>query len=159
MAYVKYAGLLALLVVLLVGCAPTENPPQSRRLYLSYRGQDIEIGVSAMPLIGLLGNDFSVMEAASCAGKGTDYVYTYPSLRLYVFAPDVGEALVTAACYTDDGATTLGVSVGSSKETVAEAFGEPDEQTETAMIYGTDDVTLIFSLRDGAVTGITLSEQ
>lgn len=151
------------LAAALCACGPSEAPdaPVGERAVLSlpFRGTEIAAGDAVEPLLGALGDDYTMQEAASCAGIGKDYVYTYPSLRLYVFAPEGGEAIVTSVCYTDDGAAIKGVTIGGAADAAVAALGEPDEQTESKLVYRDETSVLTLSLRDGIVTAIVLSEK
>lgn len=150
------AAMIALLFLVACSQTPsTQRPP----LVLRYREQSIAIGAAIEPLLAALGEDYTVEEAASCAGIGKDYVYTYPSLRLYVFAPEGGAAVVTSACYTDDGAAYQTLTIGSAAETVTSVMGTPDEQSASRLVYRAEGVTLTFSLREGVVTAMVLSEE
>ena len=156
------ALLVACLSMSFCGCTPTDAPGEeacrTAALTLPYRSVEIAIGDAAESLLQQLGEDYTVQEAASCAGIGKDYVYTYPSLRLYVFAPEQGEAIVTSVCYTDDGAAVLGITIGSSADDAVAALGKPTEQTESKLTYRADSAVLTLSLRDGRVSTIVLSE-
>ena len=155
----KGALALALVVVLLwlTSCTPVTETAD-RTLHLSYRGQDICVGMEIDVLLPLLGEDYTVDVAQSCAGIGQDVVYTYPSLRLYVFAPVDGTPYVTSATYTDDGAELCGIRIGSAAADVAAALGEPTEQNEQRVVYRDQTATLTFTLRDGSVSAIVLTE-
>ena len=143
----------------LCSCAQEEQGGSRIPLQLTFRETAITIGAPVETLIGALGEDYTLMEAASCAGIGKDYVYTYPSLRLYVFAPENGVATVTSACYTDDGASHCGLTIGSSADAVLAAMGAPDEQTDSRITYRDEGVTLTFTLREGMVSAVVLAEE
>ena len=145
-------------VLLIVACTPQAEAPREH-LKLSYRGQDICVGAEIEPLLAMLGDDYTVVEAPSCAGIGRDMVYTYPSLRLYAFEPESGAARLTSAVYTDDGAEILGIRIGSMATDVIEALGEPAEQSEQKIAYCDDVSALTLSLREGRVSAIVLSEK
>ncbi len=151
---------LVALGMLLCACTPGQgNSDGTEALCLTYRGSGVAVGAPIDELLEMFGDDYTVEEAASCAGIGKDYVYTYPSLRLYVFAPEGGVAAVTSACYTDDGAEHLGVTIGSSADDVVAALGEPAERTESRITYRASGATLTFTLRDGAVSAVVLAEE
>ena len=148
------------LTLLLCACAPgQEDGDNTQPLCLSYREVNVTVGAPIEELLNALGEDYTMEEAASCAGIGKDYIYTYPSLRIYVFAPEGGVAVVTSACYTDDGAAHKGVTIGSGADAVVAALGQPDEKTDSRITYKADGVTLTFTLRDGAVSAVVLSEE
>lgn len=144
-------------LVLLCACAPapTDEP---RALFLSYRDIELTVGMAADEVIAQLGDDYTMTEAESCAGQGTDRMYTYPSVRLYVFAPVNGIAVISSVSYTDDGvATADGLRIGSTAEEVVAAMGEPDEQNEARLIYRLEDAVLTFGLRDDVVVSVVLA--
>lgn len=148
------------LALTLCACSTKPNDREDdETLYLTYRECRVMTGMPIRELLSALGEDYTVVEAASCAGIGKDYVYTYPSMRLYVFAPEEGVAKVTSACYTDDGASYLGVTIGSSADAVIAALGQPAENTDSRMTYKSATATLTFTLRDGAVSAVVLAEK
>jgi hypothetical protein len=109
-------------------------------------------------IIARLGEDYTVTEAESCAGVGVDRMYTYPSLRLYVFVPEGGEAVISSVSYTDDGVQTAdGLHIGSTPEDVIAVMGEPDEKSDARLVYRGEGAVLTFGLRDGAVVSIVLA--
>ena len=148
--------LMALILVCAVACTTQPSAPQPRSL--EYRDTVLTVGMSEQAALDALGDDYTLSESESCAGKGLDRMYTYPSLRLYVFAPTDGQATVTSVTYTDDGAQTAdGLHIGCAVGDVAAALGEPDEQSETRLCYYGDNDQLTFTVRDGWVSGILLS--
>jgi hypothetical protein len=83
-------------------------------------------------------------------------------MRLYTFAPESGEEVVTAITYTDDAsdrAQTRGARIGATVETVIAALGEPDEQSDARLVFGNETAALTVTLRDGRVTGMMLAEK
>ena len=85
-------------------------------------------------------------------------MYTYSSVRLYVFAPVEGEAVVSSVSYTDDGvATTDGLRIGSTAADVVAAMGEPDEKGDARLVYRADGAVLTFGLRDDIVVSVVLA--
>ena len=148
---------LMLSLVLLCACAPT-LPNEPAPLSLSYRGLELTVGMAADDAIAQLGDDYTVTEAESCAGQGMDRMYTYPSLRLYVFAPMSGAAVVSSVSYIDDGVETAdGLRIGCTAENVVAVMGEPDEQHDARLTYRSDDVILTFGIRDGIVVSVVLT--
>ncbi|MBO5897737.1 MAG: hypothetical protein J6R04_01870 [Clostridia bacterium] len=156
----KRLWILLTALLLLTACTPA--PVTREPLSLDYGGVSVTVGASVDELLTLWGEDYTRQESASCAGVGVDYLYTFPSMRLYSFAPEGGEETVTAITYTDDstdGADTRGARIGATAETVIAAFGKPDEQSETRLIFLDEVTALTVTLRDGRVTGMTLTEK
>ena len=157
---VRRAALLLFLLCLLCFSVSCRRSTDTDAPCLYYRGVDVCIGMEADALLAQLGEDYVLSAAPSCAGVGEDRLYEYPSLRLYVFAPAGGLAQVTSVCYTDDGAATRqGVTIGQTAQQVIDAYGKPQRQTDTQICYTASDRTLVFTLRDGRVTGIALTGQ
>lgn len=148
---------MALIALCVLSCAPPQAD-ETQSLSLEYRDTVLTVGMSEQAALDALGDDYTLSESESCAGEGLDRMYTYPSLRLYVFAPADGQATVTSVAYTDDGAQTAdGLHIGCAVGEVTMALGEPDEQSETRLCYYGDDDQLTFTVRDGRVSGILLS--
>ena len=149
--------LVLLALMLFCGCTPAPQS-ESRVLSLAYRGVDLAIGDAADGVIAQLGDDYTLSEAASCAGQGMDRMYTYPSVRLYVFAPVDGVAVISSVSYIDDGVKTAeGLGIGCSSAQVLTALGEADEASEARLIYRGNGGVLAFGLRDGVVVSIELA--
>ena len=150
-------AVLLLALVLLSSCTPMTSE-EPRTLSLRFREIDLTIGMAAKDVIEQLGDDYTMTEAESCAGVGVDRMYTYPSVRLYVFAPAEGEAVISSVSYTDDGvATADGLRIGSGKQDVIAAMGEADEASDTRLIYRGKGCVLTFGLRDGVVVSVVLA--
>ena len=149
--------LIVLALMLFCGCTPAPQS-ESRVLSLAYRGVDLAIGDAADGVIAQLGDDYTLSEAASCAGQGMDRMYTYPSVRLYVFAPVDGVAVISSVSYIDDGVKTAeGLGIGCSTAQVLTALGEADEASEARLIYRGNGGVLAFGFRDGVVVSIELA--
>ena len=144
-------------LVMLSSCTPTP-PSEPHALSLTYRGVALTIGDAADGVIAQLGDDYTLSEAESCAGQGMDRMYTYPSVRLYVFAPVDGVAVISSVSYIDDGVKTAeGLGIGCSSAQVLTALGEADEASEARLIYRGNGGVLAFGLRDGVVVSIELA--
>lgn len=148
---------LMIVFVLLCACAPAPTD-EICPLSLSYRGVELTVGMPADEAIAALGEDYTLKESESCAGQGMDRMYTYSSMRLYVFAPVEGEAVVSSVSYTDDGAQTAqGLRIGSTSSDVIAALGEADEADDARLIYRGKGCVLTFGLRDGVVVSVVLA--
>ncbi|MBE6621282.1 MAG: hypothetical protein E7625_08010 [Ruminococcaceae bacterium] len=149
---------MVLLLSLLCACAPIPSGDEPAVLSLRYRDVDLTVGMAAETVIAQLGDDYTMTEAESCAGQGQDRMYTYPSVRLYVFVPVDGEAVVSSVSYTDDGVQTAdGLHVGSSSSDVVSALGKADETSDARLIYRGKGAVLTFGLRDGVVVSMVLA--
>lgn len=155
----KKIGFFMLALALALFCACTPTPPnEPRSLSLAYRDVDLTIGTAADAVIAQLGDDYTMTEAESCAGQGVDRMYTYPSVRLYVFAPAGGEAVISSVSYTDDGVqTALGLRLGCHSADVIAAMGQADEISDAKLVYRSGGSVLTFGLRDDLVVSIVLA--
>lgn len=154
--------IVAVLSVLLFLTACTPAPVPNEVPTLNYGGVAVRVGASVDELLAAWGEDYTRQVSESCAGMGVDLLYTFPSMRLYTFAPEGGEEVVTAITYTDDAsdrAQTRGARIGATVETVIAALGEPDEQSDARLVFGNETAALTVTLRDGRVTGMTLAEK
>ena len=149
---------LLLALVLLCSCTPNSPAKESLTLSLAYRGVALTVGMPADEALAALGDDYTMTEAESCAGQGVDRMYTYPSVRLYVFAPVEGEAVVSSVSYTDDGVQTVdALRIGSTAAEVVAVMGEPDGKSDARLVYRSDGAVLTFGLRDGIVVSVVLA--
>ena len=149
---------MVLALICLVSCGTAAPAKEPKALSLPYREVTLTIGMTADEAVRALGDDYTMTEADSCAGQGKDRMYTYPSVRLYVFAPIEGTAVVSSVSYTDDGVQTAqGLKIGSSLSDVLAALGEADNASDTRLVYRSENTTLTFGLRDGIVVSIVLS--
>ena len=154
--------LCALLTILLLLTACTPAPVADEVLALDYGGVAVSVGASVDELLAAWEGDYTRQVSESCAGVGIDLLYTLPSMRLYTFAPEGGEETVIAVTYTDDAsdrADTRGARIGATAEAVIAAFGAPDEQSDTRLVFTDAHAALTVTLRDGRVTGMTLAER
>ena len=152
---------LLLLTLTLLSCAPTAPDAADEELAIVCGEATLTVGMSEERISEVLGRPVSVSEAESCAGQGTDRMYTYEGVRLYVFAPTQGKAYVRSITLTDDRAALLqgGLTVGSLEDEVHAVLGEPQAQTDAGRIYRRGEATLSLTVRDGLVTALTLSEE
>ena len=153
----KRLGILLIALILLTAC--TSAPAGRRPLSLDYDGVAVTVGTPVDDLLALWGEDYTRQESKSCAGVGVDALYTFPSMRLYTFAPEGGVEVVTAMTYTDDGVDTCGVRIGATVEQITSVLGTPDEQSATVMVWHDGTAALTVTLRDGRVTGVMLAEE
>jgi hypothetical protein len=152
--------LLAMLPFCLAGCQVESETKEADAAIncLTYRGQAVTVGGCDLDqLLQALGDDYTVKEGESCAG-GREYIYQYPSLRLYATRFPSGNTVLTTVRYTDDGADHCGVRIGSPEADVSATFGEPDVREQDRLMYFSDGAALTFLLRDGVVTLISLTQ-
>ncbi|MBQ7320804.1 MAG: hypothetical protein IJW99_01780 [Clostridia bacterium] len=120
---------------------------------LNVNGKELYVGMD-MPKD--LGEPTSYFEAASCAIQGLDKDYTYGSILVKTEDDGKTERIVGLTILDDGAATTMGVTIGDSRDKVVGAHSTPKSESETALVYAAGvGVIAKFLLRDGVVTSIT----
>lgn len=159
--YMKiFAAVLAvmMLTTLPVACGSgeTEVTQETQRVTewsLNVNGKELFVDME-MPKD--LGEPTSYFEAASCAIQGLDKDYTYGSILVKTEDDGKTERIVCLTILDDGAATTMGVTIGDSRDKVVGAHGTPKSESDTAIIYAAGQgVIAKFLLRDGTVTSIT----
>ena len=134
----------------------TEEPQETKRVEewsMNVNGQELYVGMN-MPKD--LGEPTAYFEAASCAIQGLDKDYTYGSILVKTEDDGKTERIVGLTILDDGAATTMGVTIGDSRDKVVGAHGTPVSESETAITYSDSSGAIFkFLLRDGAVTSIT----
>ncbi len=143
---------LMLLALAACGGADTLDTSGATDWTLTVNGKTLQVGMD-MPKD--LGEPTSYFESASCAIEGLDKDYTYGSILVRSEDDGKNERIVRMTIL-DDGATTVkGATIGSSRDAVIAAHGQPTSESATALTYEAGaGSTVKFLLRDGTVTSI-----
>ncbi len=123
--------------------------------YAQYNSVKIELGSDAKNTITSLGTPKGSEPAGSCGGQGTLTKYTYASMEMYVLKNGDKETVDQIDFLDDTPKTAKGITIGDKKEDVVAAHGKDFSETETTITYKSGNKNLKFTLRDGAVVGIT----
>lgn len=103
-------------------------------------------------IIDHLGEPIGYYEAPSCAFEGLDKIYTYNSFVVETYTDEEKITRISAISLKDDTITTdENIMIGSSKEAVVDAYGEPKTKEDVRYIYEKDNMRLTFIFRDGGV--------
>lgn len=160
---IVYMVCAVLCCALLAGCggsgdskaADTADTAPASKYTLLFKDTEVAVNGDMEPLAEKLGEPTDYFESESCAFQGLDKVYTYGSVIIRTYPKD-GKDYVLSVELKDDAVTTReGVYIGQSRDDVAAAYGEPSQETGSALKYIDGDCTLTFILTDGAVTDIT----
>lgn len=154
------AAVLAIMMLMtsLIACGngeagETQETKRVEEWSLNVNAKELYVGMD-MPKD--LGEPTSYFEAASCAVQGLDKDYTYGSILVKTEDDGKTERIVGLTILDDGAATTMGVTIGDSRDKVVGAHGTPKSESDTALIYSAGSgVIAKFLLRDGAVTSIT----
>lgn len=135
---------------------PKETPADS--FTFVYNKNQIRIDDDMAEVLKLLGKEKSYYEAESCAFKGLDKTYTYPSFIIST-RPEGNKDYVLSIQLLDDSVTTYdGLYIGCTEQQVKDKLGEG---LEGILSYSNGnekmEVFLDFVVQNGVVTSISYS--
>ena len=117
----------------------------------------IEMGSDASKVVEELGDPKDYFESESCAFEGLDKVYTYPGFKLNTY-PDGDKDYVLSVVFMDDTVETEeGISIGSTKDDVTGAYGDPAKESATELTYEKGDTTMKFGLDGDKVVTVEIA--
>lgn len=147
--------LLAVTVLSLFACKDNTTQGEEETVYTFTAGiTQIAIDADVAPILASLGAWRDYAESTSCAFEGLDKVYSYAGFEIQTYPMGEKDYVYMILLYDDTVATEKGIRIGAAKDAVLEAYGTPNQQTETALTYNAKGMYLQFILRDGAVTSI-----
>lgn len=152
---------LAMVLMLLSGCAGTQEQFSAADLSLTVEGHTFDCETNIETVTDALGDGYAYAEGRSCAYDGLDKTYAYPTVDFYTNPLPEGD--IVTEIYTVDPSvtTTKGIGVGASRDEVIAAYGEPDEDDGYTLYYQVSDEagepTLCFDLEGDTVYAITLT--
>lgn len=117
----------------------------------------IEMGADAAAVVEELGDAKDYFESESCAFEGLDKVYTYPGFKLNTYPVDDKDYVLSVVFMDDTVATDEGISIGSTKDEVTEAYGDPSEESDTKLVYEKGDTTMTFGLDGDSVSTVEIA--
>lgn len=117
-------------------------------------GTKVALHAEMAPIVDKLGEADSYFESESCAFQGLDKVYTYGSVVITTYPVDKVDYVYSIELKDDTVETAEGVCIGSSKEDVIGAYGDPADETGTALVYKKGESTLSFMLEGDKVNSI-----
>lgn len=128
---------------------------EESKYYLSIRGVDVRIGSKLDETIEKLGDDYTYFEADSCAFQGKDKIYTYGSIAILNYQAEEIDYIATIEIKDDLVSTNEGISIGSTREDVINAYGNEGELTETSIMYVSGNTCLKFIMKEDKVNYIS----
>jgi hypothetical protein len=143
-------------LLLICGVACTPEEPEVPGTNYAFRSGNTEIAIDAdaAPILASLGEWRDYAESASCAFEGLDKVYTYAGFEVQTYPMNGKDYVYMVMLYDDTVATPEGVRIGQDTAAVTAAYGEPTQQTDTALIYQAQGMRLEFLLTSGVITNI-----
>ena len=117
----------------------------------------IEMNEDASAVVEELGEADDYFESESCAFEGLDKVYTYPGFTLNTYPVDDKDYVLSVVFRDDTVSTDEGISIGSTKDEVTEAYGDPASESSTEMVYEKGDTELTIGLDGDSVSTLEIS--
>lgn len=135
--------------------APAVPAPEAGSKYvLTYRDCPLPMNAEFAPLLDFLGEPDSYFEAASCAFDGLDKTYTYAGVEIITY-PDGERDYISSVRLLDGSVSTPeGITIGSTREEVAAAYGEDFQELGTQYVYEDGDARLSILFEDGAAVSV-----
>lgn len=96
----------------------------------------------------------STFEIESCAGQGTDTVYSYTEAEVTVFDDGNKGAIYSVYLLDPNTATPEGLYLGDEKAQAETLYGTDYEEEDTELVYTKGDSQLRIMVEDGVVTAI-----
>ena len=151
----SFSIVLLLLLSLFAACQKAEEKQEGEDAYVFKTGDvSIAIDAEAAPILEALGAWKDYAESPSCAFEGMDKVYTYAGFEIETYCLSGVDYIAGVRLLDDSVKTEKGIAIGSTKDAVKEAYGEPDTSSDTALTYQKGGMKLQFLLRDGVVCDI-----
>lgn len=96
----------------------------------------------------------STFEIESCAGQGTDTVYSYPEAEVTVFTEDGKGAIYSIYLLDPNTATPEGLYLGDEKAQAETIYGTDYAEEDTELVYTKGATQLRLLVEDDIVTAI-----
>lgn len=117
----------------------------------------IEMGADASKVVDELGEADDYFESESCAFEGLDKVYTYSGFKLNTYPVDDKDYVLSVVFMDDTVETDEGISIGSTKDEVTEAYGEPTKEKGSSMVYEKGETKITFGVKGDEVSTVEIS--
>lgn len=117
----------------------------------------VEMNAEASKVLEGLGEEDDYFESESCAFEGLDKVYTYPGFKLNTYPVDDKDYVLSVVFMDDTVETEEGISIGSSKEDVTEAYGEATKEKGSSLIYEKGDTRMTIGVDGDSVSSVEIS--
>lgn len=117
----------------------------------------VEMGADASKVVDELGEADDYFESESCAFEGLDKVYTYPGFKLNTYPVDDKDYVLSVVFMDDTVETEEGISIGSTKDGVTEAYGDPTKEKGSSMVYEKGETKITFGVKGDEVSTVEIS--
>ena len=123
-----------------------------------FKGVSVALDAKMEPVVSALGEPSGYFESQSCAYQGLDKVYSWGSVVIRTYPSDGVDYILSIELKDDSVSTPEGVSIGDSLESVKAVYGEPTEESASAVIYKKGNTTLTFLASEGEINAITYTK-
>ncbi len=122
--------------------------------YFTYNDTDIILGAAADAIIESLGEYKSYFESESCAFEGLDKVYSYSGFKVNTYEEDGVDYILSVVFSNDTVENAEGITIGSSKDAVLAAYGDPTSETTSSLVYEKDGTQLVVGISNDSVASL-----
>ena len=123
--------------------------------YIEFKGQKVQMGADADPIIEAIGEYQDRKEIGDCGGLGAQVKYSYAAVEIFVLeSKEKGNVIDQITFRTDAITTPEGVYIGMDTAQAKEILGEPTSESQTAFEYAGDKYVLVITVADGKVNKI-----
>lgn len=137
-----------------VPSGPAPTPKADSKYVLTYQGCPLPANADFAPLLAYLGEPANYFEAESCAFEGLDKTYTYDAVEIITYPDDDVDRISSVRILTDAISTPEGVTIGSTPEEVAAAYGDGSNASGQLYSYEDGDCLLSILFKDGKAISV-----
>lgn len=131
---------------------------ESKNYFFKHNDVNVVIGIPIKKVLPGLGNNYTVVPAANCAGQGTAYNYTFNGGSFTIeTTPYNGEDYITGIALGNDSVSTAeGVCIGNTIDQVKTTYGEanPEDSTDDTWVYDKGSSRISIGFTDQKVSSI-----
>ena len=124
--------------------AASTNTASAAGYVFSYNGIDMPVDADVAPILEKLGEPKEEFTSPSCAGQGDGHLYTYDDFQIQTYPEGDTDLILYVSLRTDNVATKEGIDLASSRDDILAAYGEPSEESDSALKFEKDGVKLVF---------------
>ena len=128
-----------MLLTLLASCNGDPKESSGEAYVFAVKGTEISVGADVSPILSALGQWQDYAESNSCYFTGLDKVYTYSGFEIHTYPDGEKDRVYIIRLYDDTVATVEGIRIGSSRDAVKAAYGEPADEGASSLIFRSGD--------------------
>lgn len=137
--------MIALLALAMLLCAASCTEAGGAYAF-TYNGVRLVIDEQADEKLAAIGAPVSTYETGTCGRGDRDRMYVYADFRVTTAEIDGVQYFEAIELLSDQASTEEGVTIGSSKQAVLDAYGDPTKSEGDTLQYSSGSVNLYFYL-------------